>query len=155
MDKGQFWDNFKKYAGIFFQGVGMVFAYIFHYLGVFGVFVYKKAKILFKKLRRFTRKLIRKIKKHLAAGDPRPPIYTLLVIVLVIVLFCLLIHGISSGKKEKKNETPAPAAPVQAPAPATVTEDNGAIVAAIVAAIAVYEEKSPESFRVVSFKKRI
>ena len=58
-------------------------------------------------------------------------------------------------KKEKKNETPAPAAPVQAPAPATVTEDNGAIVAAIVAAIAVYEEKSPESFRVVSFKKRI
>ena len=114
MDKGQFWDNFKKYAGIFFQGVGMVFAYIFHYLGVFGVFVYKKAKILFKKLRRFTRKLIRKIKKHLAAGDPRPLIYTLLVIVLVIVLLCLLIHGISSGKKEKKAATTTEATTTEA-----------------------------------------
>ena len=79
-----------------------------------------------------------------------------IIAILYIVLKILIpIFSAISVKKEKKNETPAPAAPVQAPAPATVTEDNGAIVAAIVAAIAVYEEKSPESFRVVSFKKRI
>ena len=79
-----------------------------------------------------------------------------IIAILYIVLKILIpIFSAIRGKKEKKNETPAPAAPVQAPAPATVTEDNGAIVAAIVAAIAVYEEKSPESFRVVSFKKRI
>ena len=45
--------------------------------------------------------------------------------------------------------------PVQvAPAAAASTTDDGAIVAAIVAAISAYTGKAPEGFRVVSFKKR-
>lgn len=77
-----------------------------------------------------------------------------IIAILYIVLKILIpIFSAISGKKEKKDETPAPAAPFQAPAPAT--EDNGATVAAIIAAIAASEGKSPESFRVVSFKKRI
>ena len=47
-----------------------------------------------------------------------------------------------------KKEEPAQAAPVAAPA------DDGAIVAAIIAAISAHTGKAPEGFRVVSFKKR-
>lgn len=105
MDKGQVWEAIKKYAIIFFQSVGMVFAYIFHYIGVFCVFVYKHAKVLFKKLYRIIRKHIRRVKKHVKAGDYSLLIYTVAGCILVIVLLCLLIHGISGKKKAKKTTT--------------------------------------------------
>ena len=48
-----------------------------------------------------------------------------------------------------------PAVPVAAPAvESEPTDDDGAIVAAIIAAVSAYTGKAPEGFRVVSFKKR-
>lgn len=114
MDKSQVWETIKKYAKIFFQGVGMVFAYIFHYIGIFCVFVFKKAKILFKKLRKIIRKHIRRVKKHMKAGDYSLLIYTIAGCVLVIVLICLLIHGIT-GKKKAKATTSATEVTTEAP----------------------------------------
>ncbi len=52
---------------------------------------------------------------------------------------------------EAKAEAAAPVAPAPVVAAAA---DDGAIVAAIVAAISAYTGKAPEGFRVVSFKKR-
>ena len=101
MDKSQVWENIKKYAKVFFQGVGMVFAYIFHYISIFCMFVFKKAKILFKKLYKITRKHIRRVKKHMKAGDYSLLIYTIAGCIIVIVLICLLIHGITGKKKSK------------------------------------------------------
>ena len=50
MEKNEVWENIKKYAKVFFQGVGLFFAYVFHYIAVFAKFVYKHLKKLFKKL---------------------------------------------------------------------------------------------------------
>lgn len=105
MDKHEVWENIKKYAKIFFQGVGIVFAYIFHYIGVFCKFVFKHAKILFLKLRKIIKKHIRRVKKHMKAGDYSLLIYTIAGVVLVIVLLCLLIHGIAGKKKSKATTT--------------------------------------------------
>lgn len=52
MEKNEVWENIKKYAKVFFQGVGLFFAYVFHYIAVFAKFVYKHLKKLFKKLYR-------------------------------------------------------------------------------------------------------
>ena len=76
------------------------------------------------------------------------------IIALLYIVLKLLIPIFSaiSAKKEKTADTgsPAPAvSPVTAP-----SDDEGKTVAAIIAAIAAYEGKSPENFRVVSFKKR-
>ena len=51
MEKNEVRENIKKYAKVFFQGVGLFFAYVFHYIAVFAKFVYKHLKKLFKKLR--------------------------------------------------------------------------------------------------------
>ena len=48
MEKNEVWENIKKYAKVFFQGVGLFFAYVFHYIAVFAKFVYKHLKKLFK-----------------------------------------------------------------------------------------------------------
>ena len=32
MEKKEVWENIKKYAKVFFQGVGLFFAYVFHYI---------------------------------------------------------------------------------------------------------------------------
>lgn len=81
-----------------------------------------------------------------------------IIAILYIVLKILIpIFSAISGKKTEKTEAPAePEVPVSAPVQNTVAEeDESDTVAAIVAAIAAFEGKSPESFRVVSFKKRI
>ena len=80
-----------------------------------------------------------------------------IIAILYIVLKILIpIFSAISGKKTEKTEVPAePEVPVPAPVQNTVAEDESDTVAAIVAAIAAFEGKSPESFRVVSFKKRI
>ena len=71
MEKNEVWENIKKYAKVFFQGVGLFFAYVFHYIAVFAKFVYKHLKKLFKKLYRIIRRHIRRVKKHMKAGDHR------------------------------------------------------------------------------------
>ena len=60
MEKNEVWENIKKYAKVFFQGVGLFFAYVFHYIAVFAKFVYKHLKKLFKKLYRIIRRHIRR-----------------------------------------------------------------------------------------------
>ena len=61
MEKNEVWENIKKYAKVFFQGVGLFFAYVFHYIAVFAKFVYKHLKKLFKKLYRIIRRHIRRV----------------------------------------------------------------------------------------------
>ena len=55
----------------------------------------------------------------------------------------------SAAQTAAQSVEAAPAAPVAAAA-----ADDGAIVAAIIAAISAHTGKAPEGFRVVSFKKR-
>lgn len=105
MEKNEVWENIKKYGKIFFQGIGLFFAYVFHYIGVFCVFVYKKLKILCKKLYKIIRKHIRRIKKHMKAGDYSLLIYTVAGVILVIILLILLIHGLSGKKKDSTTAT--------------------------------------------------
>ena len=64
-----------------------------------------------------------------------------------------------AAKAEKA--VPAPVAKTEAAAPVAPAEptvdssaDDGAVIAAIMAAISAYTGKAPEGFRVVSFKKR-
>lgn len=104
MEKNEVWENIKKYGKVFLQGIGLFFAYLFHYIKVFFVFVYKKAKILFKKLYKIIRRHIRKVKKHMKAGDYSLLFYTVLGVVIFVVLLVLLIHGIA-GKKKKTAAT--------------------------------------------------
>lgn len=99
MEKNEVWENIKKYAKVFFQGIGLFFAYVFHYIGVFLKFVYKHLKKLFKKLYRIIRKHIRRVRKHMKAGDYSLLFYTVLGVVIFIVLLILLIHGIAGKKK--------------------------------------------------------
>ena len=84
-------------------------------------------------------------------------------LVLVILMAVIVIFGaVAKLSQEKKDKKPAPAdtkqaAPVAAPAETVPASDDGAIVAAIMAAIEVFraEEGLPAgSYRVVSFKKR-
>ena len=109
MEKNEVWENIKKYAKVFFQGVGLFFAYVFHYIAVFAKFVYKHLKKLFKKLYRIIRRHIRRVKKHMKAGDYSLLFYTVLGVVIFIVLLVLLIHGIS-GKKKTSTATTTEAA---------------------------------------------
>lgn len=78
---------------------------------------------------------------------------------IVLLLFRVIFY------REKKAEPKAPQMPVQIPVsvsataetkPAAPAEDNGAIIAAITAAIAAYTEGDEEfasGFRVVSFRR--
>ena len=54
----------------------------------------------------------------------------------------------------KSAEQPVAVAEEEIPAEAEAVADDGAIVAAIIAAISVHTGKAPDGFRVVSFKKR-
>lgn len=105
MDKNEVWETIKTYAKVFLEGVGLFFAYLFHYIGIFLKFIYKKARKLFRKLSRLTKKHIRRVKKHMKAGDYSLLIYTILGVVIVLVLLCLLIHGIGGKKKQKATTT--------------------------------------------------
>ena len=82
--------------------------------------------------------------------------------VLAVIFAALVIMRKALAKKPetlpKANEnTPAPVsapAPVEEEAPAAAETDDGAIVAAIMAAISAHTGKPLTSFRVVSFKRR-
>lgn len=124
MEKNEVWENIKKYGKIFLQGIGLFFAYVFHYISVFCVFVYKTLKILFKKLYKIIRKHIRRVKKHMKAGDYSLLFYTILGVVIVIVLLILLIHGIAG----KKKAVPKPTTETTTEAPATEEVDTQAVL---------------------------
>lgn len=91
---------------------------------------------------------------------------TLLVGMLVVFAMLFVIYLVMIAlqafftKKKNSHPTEAPASETQSPipntpdpAPAISTNDTD-IIAAITAAIAAYTDKSPSSFRVVSFKRR-
>ena len=101
--------------------------------------------------------------KELASTAGVVTLQGMLTIFLVLVALWLaieimhrLIHG---SNKKSKTEAPkaAPAAPAQSVAPvaATAAQDDGAIIAAITAAIlaARADEGNTSAFRVVSFKR--
>lgn len=93
----------------------------------------------------------------------------LILLWLILELFHLCMSKASGKKTEKAVEVPAPVpapvpVPVAEPAPVADTADDGELIAAITAAIAIYLEgeavtaSAPASqfasgFRVVSFKK--
>lgn len=56
--------------------------------------------------------------------------------------------------EEAKAAPKAETAPAEETVPAAPVTDDGAIIAAIIAAISAHTGKAPEGFRVVSFKKR-
>ena len=85
--------------------------------------------------------------------------------VLGIIFFALQImrsvftkKSVKAQKVEKAEEsakpTEQPVAVAEEEIPAEAVADDGAIVAAIIAAISAHTGKAPEGFRVVSFKKR-
>ena len=84
--------------------------------------------------------------------------------VLAIIFFALQImrsiftkKSVKTQKAEvpaKTTEQPAVVKEEEIPAEAAAVADEGAIVAAIIAAISAHTGKAPEGFRVVSFKKR-
>ena len=79
----------------------------------------------------------------------------LMILAIVLYIVIPIFKKISEGKaNKKKNKTPA-TENVQTAVPETVAEaeNDEETVAVIVAAIAAYEGKSPEGFRVVSFKR--
>ena len=78
--------------------------------------------------------------------------------VLFIIWLCLTVFKAVMGrtkKKEKGKQAENAAAPAETGDGATPQEDDGALVAAIVAAITAYREEAgeaePSGFRVVSF----
>ena len=85
--------------------------------------------------------------------------------VLAIIFFALQImravftkKSVKAQKAAKAEEsakpTEQPVAVAEEEIPAEAVADDGAIVAAIIAAISAHTGKAPEGFRVVSFKKR-
>ena len=80
----------------------------------------------------------------------------LAVIWLVLSLFKVIFYKDPNKKTEEKKSEPKPA-PTPAPAPVAVqpVQDDGAVIAAIVAAISAMrnEEGITDGFRVVSFKR--
>ena len=62
----------------------------------------------------------------------------------------------AESAKQEAQESAKPVEVIEepAPAPAPAPADDFAVVAAIIAAISAHTGKSPEAFRVVSFKKR-
>ena len=91
-------------------------------------------------------------------------VFLVLAILWMVLLIFKKVFYKDPAKQEKKEEAPAPAAPA-APAasvaPAAPAADDGALVAAITAAVAAYIDSDPAlssqfagGFRVVSFKKK-
>ena len=75
--------------------------------------------------------------------------------VLTLIMVVIMIVGkiFQSIDKKKASETSVPSDEVKDTPVEESAEDEGAIVAAITAAIALYTEEQPGSFRVVSFRK--
>ena len=78
--------------------------------------------------------------------------------VLFIIWFFLTIFRLAMTRAKKKEKTPVPAAPATVEETGAQSSGDGALIAAITAAITAYREEegspSPSSFRVVSFEKR-
>ena len=104
---------------------------------------------------------------RLALGGSTLLLGMVLVFVVLAIIFAALqimrsifTKDANKSKKSKKAEeiakAPQPTVVEKAeePAPAETAADEGAIVAAIIAAISAHTGKAPEGFRVVSFKKR-
>ncbi len=82
----------------------------------------------------------------------------LAIIWLVLSLFKFIFYKDPNKKTEVRKAAPAPApvpAPTPTPAPVAKTQDDGAIIAAIVAAISAMRQEQgiADGFRVVSFKR--
>ena len=76
--------------------------------------------------------------------------------ILMVILYLLIpiFRKIANGKsKTKQPEAPAPAAAAPAAAEAPVDDDEGDVVAAIIAAISQISGAAPSSLKVVSFKR--
>ena len=85
-------------------------------------------------------------------------VFGMLVVFAVLTLIMLVITVVGKifqkiDKKKAAKSVPAPVITEPTPVEEESTEDEGAIVAAITAAIALCMEEQPGSFRVVSFKK--
>ena len=87
-------------------------------------------------------------------------VFLVLAILWMVLLIFKKVFYKDPNKQEKKEEAPAPAAPAAPVAPAAPAADDGALVAAITAAVAAYINSDPAlssqfagGFRVVSFKK--
>lgn len=87
--------------------------------------------------------------------------YLLVFVVLGLIWLILEIFGKAFTQKADDNTTeiviessPKPAIPEPQPVITEAPADDEAIVAAIVAAISAYTNKSSNGFRVVSFKKK-
>lgn len=81
--------------------------------------------------------------------------YLLIFVVLALIWGILEIFNLVAKKKNAPSEGKAPSEPTPEPPAVTESETNDEeIVAAIVAAIAAYEQKKPSGFRVVSFRKK-
>ena len=78
-------------------------------------------------------------------------VFSVLLIIMIVILIVGKIFQSIDKKKAAKAPAPViepPAAPVDEP-----QEDEGALVAAITAAVALCMEEEPGRFRVVSFRK--
>ena len=78
--------------------------------------------------------------------------------VLFIIWFFHTVFRLVMDKAKKKKKGPVPAAPAPVDETEEAKPDDGALIAAITAAITAYREgqgvPAPSSFRVVSFEKR-
>lgn len=85
----------------------------------------------------------------------------MLVVVGMLMLLMAILYLVipvfrkidSASKNRKKSKEPAPVQTPAAPVETSSDDSEEEIVAAIIAAIASGEGKSPSSFRVVSFKR--
>ncbi len=87
-------------------------------------------------------------------------VFAVLVMIWFLVELLHLLLGVKTPKTVKKEEVSSPAPLIETPAEIPVAEapvvnesDDLALVAVITAAIAVATGSSPNSFRVVSFKR--
>ncbi len=80
-------------------------------------------------------------------------VFAMLGIIFIALQIMRAVFKRNAIKAKKARNAEAAEAPVPVPAPAPASDDS-AVVAAIIAAISAHTGKAPDTFRVVSFKKR-
>ena len=85
-------------------------------------------------------------------------IFLVLAIIMIVLMMMERAFAGEGKSKEVKKEAPLPAPQVSEPAPVASVEDDGAVIAAITAAISAMLAESGDTaytggFRVVSFKR--
>lgn len=105
MDWEHVWNVVKEVCAI-------ILSYILKFLGLvwaglkwLGAFLWKYGKIGYKKARKAIKKYIRMLVKHTKAGDYSILTYTIIGLLVLILLICLLVHGIAGKKKKKAKNT--------------------------------------------------